>query len=1342
MQGVDNSQKQEDAHWAPPTIFDGYRKLSLIGKGGMGRVYLCHDAVLDRPVAIKFISGIEPDRVVREQFLNEARAAARLQHPHVVAVYRVGEIDAHPYIVSEYIRGENLARLKKPLPWQDVLDLGVGLARGLAAAHRRGILHRDIKPSNAILSLDGEVKLVDFGISKLVPASTVPGYQEGTPIPEDSNESEEETDKEDAPTVDVPGTPSSGISAADVATTKVEEPDLTQSGAQYQAISNSRNLAVRLGLSSPTKPGLNNSDMSQMQGSSENPSSIRGTPHYIAPEIFNGEPATRRSDVYSMGVVLYEIVTGSVPHQRVPIEALAAVITSTDAPPVRTRQPIIDERFAQLIDRCLRRNASERFASAEDLLEALERLTPGNASVAIPEGNPYRGLLPFEAEHRALFFGRQQEVGMLLDWLRSDSFVLIVADSGAGKSSLCRAGVLPLVSEGALGGNRRWLTLSIVPGRHPLHSFCAALAQALHHVDFSEDRIAQQIHSDPSAFGRTLQNHLGTERGLILFVDQLEELVSIADPTQAALSSEMLASLVQRLPGLRLLATVRSDFLARCASLPGLGGELTRPLFFLKPLAEEGIREAIVGPARVKGVSFQREEMVEHLIQFTRRTDGALPLLQFALAELWAVRQETEITPRALEAIGGVEGALARHGDNLLGTLQGDQRKSARRILMALVTLEGTRNRRTLDELILQDPAAPPALEALVKGRLIVGRESPDGALYEVAHEALIKGWRTLAKWLEEAAESRAVQHRLEVASNDWLRQHKSRDALWNLRQIAEANLLETAAIGPREQEFLNSSRRYALRARRIRRIVIVTAPLLVIAIFIGARLNARRDIVLRTQAAITAGQATLQSAEAFDAAAVRLREAAFAAFDNGKNQDGEKIWSQVLKADRNTDGAYTQAAQSFETALSLDSAHPLAKALLAKTLYRRALLLERSLKKNQAEELLSRINLYDKSGHYLEKWRAPGKYQISSKPSNAQVKLSKFILNEKDKYDIVPQGTIGVTPLGNVALEQGAYLLEFDLPDHVHVKYPILANRAEQIAVQVDLPRSQDIPPGFSYIPSGAYISGSTADEDFRQGTLKSMPAHRAIISSYLISKYETTNYQWLEYIKTLSAIERTKSKNQISRSDRPGDAFVKLDNKQWQITLSIEFEPRNYKEGEPVIYKSRTNRKYQDWYKLPISCAALENGQAYADWLDRTNRLPGATVCNEYQWQRAARGADGRAYPHGERVDPGEANYNLTYDYNNSLMGIDEVGSYPASASVFDVFDLPGNVAEITTLGHDKHRAYYRGGRNAESAFPMRTDYLGEPITEDLSIPGVGFRICAPYPLPRSYSIPTTSQ
>src|SRR5262245_8847812 len=154
--------------WVPPEELGEYRLVRPLGRGGMGQVYLAHDTLLDRHVAIKFIASIEPDRIARERFLVEARALARLHHPNVAIIHRVGELDGRPYLVYELVRGQALDQLAAPLDGRRALDIGIGLARGLAAAHGRHVLHRDIKPANAVLTDDGEVKLLDFGLAKLL----------------------------------------------------------------------------------------------------------------------------------------------------------------------------------------------------------------------------------------------------------------------------------------------------------------------------------------------------------------------------------------------------------------------------------------------------------------------------------------------------------------------------------------------------------------------------------------------------------------------------------------------------------------------------------------------------------------------------------------------------------------------------------------------------------------------------------------------------------------------------------------------------------------------------------------------------------------------------------------------------------------------------------------------------------------------------------------------------------------------------------------------------------------------------------------------------------------------
>jgi len=162
-----------------PDEFDGYQLIRSIGRGGMGEVFLARDTTLDREVAIKFVSVLRSGPRAHDRFLREARAIARLHHPNVVAVHRAGEVAGIPYLVSELVRGRSLERLAIPPQGAELLRMAMGLAAGLAAAHRRGVLHRDLKPANALLSDDGEVKLCDFGLAKLIDA-TAESFDEPT----------------------------------------------------------------------------------------------------------------------------------------------------------------------------------------------------------------------------------------------------------------------------------------------------------------------------------------------------------------------------------------------------------------------------------------------------------------------------------------------------------------------------------------------------------------------------------------------------------------------------------------------------------------------------------------------------------------------------------------------------------------------------------------------------------------------------------------------------------------------------------------------------------------------------------------------------------------------------------------------------------------------------------------------------------------------------------------------------------------------------------------------------------------------------------------------------------
>jgi serine/threonine protein kinase/tetratricopeptide (TPR) repeat protein len=282
-----------------------YAVVERLGGGGMGEVYLAEDTRLGRRVALKrpsesFLSA--PD--ARERLHREASAAGRLTHPNIAAVYDVLDVDAYPYIVMEYVEGENLSTVlaRGPLGVERTLDLGLQIADALAAAHARGVIHRDLKPGNVSLTADGIAKVLDFGIAK---------------------------------------GPDPGSSHASAATGTLNA--ITAAG------------------------------------------QVMGTPGYSSPEQMVGAAADPRDDIYSLGVVLYEALTGRPPFQGGDALELAVATMTKTAPLPHQVNPSVPPEISLVIARAIARGRDDRYGSARELSGELRRVSRAlSASVTGP----------------------------------------------------------------------------------------------------------------------------------------------------------------------------------------------------------------------------------------------------------------------------------------------------------------------------------------------------------------------------------------------------------------------------------------------------------------------------------------------------------------------------------------------------------------------------------------------------------------------------------------------------------------------------------------------------------------------------------------------------------------------------------------------------------------------------------------------------------------------------------------------------------------------------------------------------------------------------------------------
>lgn len=521
-----------------PRRIGPYRVEGEAGRGGMGVVYKAFDERLQRPLALKVLPTLlHADDQVHRRFLTEARAVSALEHPAICTVYDVGETDdGRMYIAMAYYPGRTLEQrlAEGPVELEEALDWIAQAAEGLGRAHDAGIVHRDVKPANLLLTDDGRIKLLDFGVAKLETAT----------------------------------------------------------------------------FATPTGTRL-------------------GTPSYMAPEQASGGAVDRRTDLFSLGAVLHELLTGSRPFRCDNFAVALHSVLHDDPPPISRLRPGVPPSVDVVVARCLAKDPARRFGSAGELVAALvevRRALTEPATAPAPEAHPE---LPAPLTR---FVGREREIRQVMEALRQARLVTLTGPGGTGKTRLALETAAVLAAE--MPGGVHFVPLaSVAEPDRLVPAVCAALG-----VPETAALTAAEA----------LIGFLG-DRSSVLVLDNLEQVVEAAP---------RLVELLARCPGLRVLATSRT--------LLRVSGERVIPVPPLD-LPEPGTPVSVADLERYSATTLfldraraaapqlaVTDELAPVVVEICRRLDGLPLAIELAAARVRHFGPKTLLTrlDRRLDALG------------------------------------------------------------------------------------------------------------------------------------------------------------------------------------------------------------------------------------------------------------------------------------------------------------------------------------------------------------------------------------------------------------------------------------------------------------------------------------------------------------------------------------------------------------------------------------------------------------------------------------------------------------------------------------------------------------------
>jgi len=786
-------------------IIKGYELRQLIGRGGFGAVYRAYQPLVERDVAIKIILpefANHPNFVRR--FETEAQFIAQLEHIHIVPLYDYWREPDTACLVMRWLRGGSLQEaIDQRGAWDMIATARLldQLASALATAHRRGIIHRDLKPANVLLDEDDNVYLADFGIAKNL-------------VTDSDSSSEEDR---------------------------------------------------------------------------------FGSPAYISPEQVTGQPVSPQTDIYSLGVLLYMVLTGRTPFLDPSTTTVIRRHLSEPLPPLQGIRPELPHGLNMVIWRATSKRPEARYPDALTLAGDFRRIVaPDKGSgistitspsaapkfMASPVGktlpvdlpleseNPYKGLRAFQESDAGDFFGRKVLVDRLLNRLSAADanarFLAVVGPSGSGKSSVVKAGLIPMLRRGGVQNSQDWFIAQMTPGAQPFVELEAALLRVAVN---SPPALVEELRASEHGLFEIANRLLPVEDGdLLLVIDQFEEIFTLTTDEQERMRflNSLRAAVNDENSRLRILITLRADFYDRPLLYPEFGDLIRKRTEIVLPLTSTEIEQAITGPAERIGLRFE-PGLVSAIVGDVSQQPGGLPLLQFALTELFERRDGFNLTQSAYANSGGVLGALARRADEVYDQLDPASQESAPQLFLRLVRLgegaEDTRRRILQSELLTANGVNKHSLQQVIdsflKYRLLTADYEPltRAPTIEIAHEALIRVWGRLKSWLDANRDNLRLYQRLSAVTTEWLNTGRDGSYLASGARLGQFETLVSGAalpLSPEESQYVAASSTARQRAAiRLRLFVAGLAVFSVVALIL-ALLALDRQRAADTQAGIS----------------------------------------------------------------------------------------------------------------------------------------------------------------------------------------------------------------------------------------------------------------------------------------------------------------------------------------------------------------------------------------------------------------------------------------------------------------------------------------------------------